>query len=157
MTADPRKLKGAAALAEIVERLTGLGAEVQKALETGTSREDGFDVETPLGRMSGRFGVKVGPASARPPGAAPRRPARPATKTPEALVDVHFDGVTVVVTTETDDPAAQVSVDGQILKIRSARAAERSIGLPCRVQPNSLRVSLVNGVLEATLTAESAS
>jgi len=156
MSRDPRKPTGAAALTEIVERLTGLGAEVQKALEKGGSREEAFDVETTLGRMTGRMGVRVGPAS-RPASGAPRkRPSRPATKQSEPLVDVYFDGVNLVVTTETDDPEATAVIEGENLTIRSFRVAERSVPLPCPVQPDTLRFATVNGVLEATMKAEAA-
>ena len=101
---DPRKLKGAAALIEIAERLKTFGAEVEKALESGEGRERNFDLETPMGKMSGRFGVRMGPAArpAAPGASAARKPARPAPRTPDPLIDVHFDGVHLIVTQSAD-------------------------------------------------------
>jgi HSP20 family molecular chaperone IbpA len=149
---DPRKLRGAAALNEIVERLKTFGADVEKALDGAANKQEGFDIETPLGKMSGRMGVRVGPAMR--PAAAPRKAARPATRAAEPLVDIHFDGEHLIVTTETDDPEAEVAVEGDRLSIRSARAPERVVTLPRRVKPETLSVSIVNGILEATMAPE---
>ena len=153
---DPRKLKGAAALIEIAERLKTFGAEVEKALESGEGRERNFDLETPMGKMSGRFGVRMGPAArpAAPGASAARKPARPAPRTPDPLIDVHFDGVHLIVTTETDDALAEVAVAGDQLTIRARAAAERVIKLPCRVKEDSLSYGVVNGILEATMTPQ---
>ena len=149
---DPRKLKGAAALIEIAERLKTFGAEVEKALESGEGRERSFDLETSMGKMSGRFGVRMGPAA--PKASAARKPARPAPRTPDPLIDVHFDGVHLIVTTETDDALAEVAVAGDQLTIRARAAAERVIKLPCRVKEDSLSYGVVNGILEATMTPQ---
>ena len=151
MTRNPRRPTGAAALEEIVNRLKGLGAEVEKAMAAGGTSGEEFHVDTPLGRMSGRVGVRVGPLAgekATPRAAPSRRAAKPA----EPLTDIHDDGVCLVVTTETDDPAPEVRVEGETLRIASAKAPERTIALPVPVRPETLAVTVVNGVLEARMT-----
>ena len=154
MIGDPRKLRGAAALTEIVERLKNFGAEVEKALDGEGASTKSFEADTPFGKMSGQFGLRMGAARRPASSAPPRRPTRTATRQPDPLVDVHFDGVSLIVTTEVDDPGAEVSAQGAQLFIRSARAPERVVALPRAVQPETLRVSIVNGVLEATMTPQ---
>lgn len=154
MIGDPRKLKGAAALSEIVERLKSFGAEVEKALDGDGASTKSFEADTPFGKMSGQFGVRMGAAKRPASSAPPRRPTRTPTKPMDPLVDVHFDGVSLIVTTETDDAGAEVIVEGAQLLIRSSRAPKRAVTLPCRVKPDTLKVSIVNGVLEATMAPE---
>ena len=151
---DPRKLTGAAALAEIVERLKTFGAEVETALGGAAPREESFEADTPFGKMSGSYGVRVGAAQRTPAARPARRTAKPASKIVEPLVDIHFDGVRLIVTTEADDPAATVRVEGASLSIQSARAPDRVLKLPCRVKPETLSVAIVNGVLEASMEPE---
>lgn len=127
MSGDPRKLNDAAATA-----LDGEGGAA-------------------FGEMSGRFGVRVGVARRPSSPVAPRRPARTASRQADPLVDVHFDGVNLIVTTETDDAGAEVSVEAAKLTLRSRLAPERNLTLPCRVKPDTLSVHTVNGILEATM------
>jgi hypothetical protein len=131
MSANLHKPRGAAALSDIIARLSGFEAERSGA-------------EAPLVRTPLRFG-RAGPVAR-----APRRPVEPA----EPLLDIDFDGRRVIVTTETEGPAATAEAEETCLRIRCARARERRIALPCRVSPGSLQVTILNGVLEATMAAQ---
>jgi hypothetical protein len=150
LTGDPRKLKGAAALREIVDRLKTFGADVEKALDGESDQTMSFLGDTPCGNM----GVQRGGARRPSWPAPPRRPTRAPNRQADPLVDVHFDGVHLIVTTETGDAGAQVSVEETRLTLRSGVAPERIVTLPCRVKPDSLSVHIVNGVLEATMAPE---
>ncbi len=115
----------------------------------GRPQPFGVEGRSPFDKTSGRMGAARRPVSA----VAPRRPMRAPDRQADPLVDVHFDGVHLIVTTEID-LGAEASVDDARLILRSATAPERILTWPCRVKPDSLRVRVVNGILEATMIPE---
>lgn len=155
--------KGREAIEEIVRRLGGIAETVQDAIKSNGGTNGGtsdFTIDTPLGPLSGRYGVSVksarGGAGARQPASPRRSPSDGPAATPaahEPMVDAFDEPEAFVVTADIpglrlEDVFVSCEPGHLVLRIGGGAPFTRRIAFATLTAEHSPRVRMSNGILE---------
>jgi len=162
--------KGRDAIDEIARRLGDIVDSVQGAIKSGGTGEGGrdFSIDTPMGPLSGRYGVTVksalgGSRPSRP--ATPRKPAEDASASPSArepLIEAFDEPDAVVVTADIpglrlEHVSATCEAGALVLKIGGDAAFTKRLPFAALTPAHSPWLRITNGILEIRIVKDLAS
>jgi len=164
--------KGRDAIEEIARRLNTIVETVQDAIKTGENgggAGSDFSIDTPLGPLSGRYGVSVksavGGSRASALASGRRRPAEEPAANPaarEPMIDAFDETDAVVVTADIpglrlEDVFVSCEPGHLVLKIGGVNPMTRRFAFSTLTPEHSPRVRMANGILEIRVIKDLAS